>query len=49
VGPVASLDGCGKSHPIRIQSPDHPATSEPHITNDILGINTEDMFQNGRI
>ena len=46
VGPVASLDGCGKSHPIRIQiqSPDHPATSESHITNDILGINTDDTF-----
>ena len=46
MGPVASLDGCGKSHPIRIQiqSPDHPATSESHITNDILGINTDDTF-----
>ena len=44
VGPVASLDGYGKSHPIRIQSPDHPAISESHITNDILGINTDDTF-----
>jgi len=44
VGPVASLDGCRNSHPIRIQYLDHPATSESHITNDILGINTGDTF-----
>jgi hypothetical protein len=28
VGPRASLDGCGKSPPTRIQSLDHPASSE---------------------
>lgn len=42
VGPVVSLDGCAKSHPIRIQY--HPATSESHITNDILAINTDNTF-----
>jgi len=44
VGPVVSLDGCSKSHPIGIQSQDHPATSESQITNEILGINTDDNF-----
>ena len=28
VGPRACLEGCGKSHPTRIQSPDRPARSE---------------------
>jgi hypothetical protein len=41
---MASLDGCGKSHLIRIQSPDPPATSESHITDGILGVNTDDTF-----
>ena len=28
MGPRAGLDGCGKSRPIRIRSPDRPARSE---------------------
>jgi hypothetical protein len=28
VGPMAGLDGCGKSRPTGIRSPDHPARSE---------------------
>ena len=28
VDPRAGLDGCGKSHPNSIRSPDHPARSE---------------------
>jgi hypothetical protein len=29
VGPRTALDGCGKSHPTRIRSPDRPARNQP--------------------